>query len=103
LQLLSDGWLTLHMEDTERARTQGQLDGINARIDAHALNAPPMKAAREVATEYRDGGKEAVERELAERSLPGAAVQGKALVLGLASLARLNRKRLKLENRLDRR
>ena len=89
------------MDDAKRAPTQQQLDVINARIDAHALNTAPMKAAREVTAEYRDGGKDAVEKALADRGLPGTAVQGKALVLGLASLARLNRKRIKLENRLD--
>jgi hypothetical protein len=101
--MLSSGWQTWRMDDANRVTTQQQLDVINGRIDAHALNTAQMKAAREVTAEFRDGGTDAVQKALADRGLPGTAVQGKALVLGLASLARLNRKRVKLENRLDRR
>lgn len=86
----------------ELAKAQHQLDAINARIEAHALNAEPMKSARAVTAEHRDAGRDAVEQALAERGLPGAAEQGKALLLGLASLARLNRKRIRQEGRVTR-
>ncbi|WEO76404.1 hypothetical protein BJQ94_13650 [Cryobacterium sp. SO2] len=87
-------------ETSDRAQTQRQLDTITARIDAHVLNSQRMTDARQVTAEHRDAGKGAVEQALSERGLPGAAEQGRALVFGLASLARLNRKRLRLETRI---
>lgn len=82
------------------AACRKRLEAINARIDQHKLNSPQMKAAREVVAENRDEGRQAVEQALSERGLPTTAEQGRALLLGLTSLARLNRKRVKLENRI---
>lgn len=87
-----------HNEILTEARSR--LSAVNARIDNHALNRPPMKDAREVVAQHPDADKETVERELASQQLPGLAAQGKALFFGLASLARLNRKRLKLEKKI---
>jgi hypothetical protein len=91
------------MADTsELAQAQLKLDATNARIAAHRLNSTAMTDARAVVKEHRDEGKDAVVQALSERALPTAAQQGKALVLGLPSLARLNRKRLKLEDLVSR-
>jgi hypothetical protein len=84
------------------ARAQSELADINVRIGNHPLNANPMKDARAIVAEHRDAGKDAVEVALAERALPSAAEQGKALVLGVTSLWNLNRKRVRLENRISR-
>jgi len=86
----------------ELARAQSELADINRRIDNHPLNTSPIKDAREVVAEHRDAGKDAVEVALSERALPSTVEQGKALVLGVASLWRLNRKRVRLENRISR-
>lgn len=79
---------------------RSRLSAVNARIDNHALNRSPLKKAREVVAKFPDADKAVVERELASRQLPGLAAQGRALLFGLASLARLNRRRLKLENKI---
>lgn len=70
---------------------------VRARIARHPLNAPALVAARELLAEHRDLGKEELTRLLAERGLPGPAVQGRYLLRGLPSLARLHRERLRLE------
>ena len=91
------------MDSTARlTQAQTELADITRRIDNHPLNTIPMKDAREVVTENRDAGKDAVEVALSERALPSAVEQGKALVLGVTSLWRLNRKRVRLENRISR-
>lgn len=83
-------------------KAQRELADITVRIHNHPLNASRMRDAREVVAEHRDAGKDAVEVALAERALPSAAEQGKALVLGVTSLWNLNRKRVRLENRISR-
>lgn len=79
---------------------RAKLEAVTARISAHPLNAAPMVEAREFAAEYRDSGMDAVNRALLERNLPSTSEQSKALLLGLASLARLNRRRIRLEARV---
>ena len=79
-----------------------KLSAINGRINSHALNTSPMKEAREVVTEHRGEGQKEVDHALSERGLPSTATQGRALISGLVSLARLNRKRRKLEHRIAR-
>ncbi|HEV7951344.1 MAG TPA: hypothetical protein VGP24_16405 [Glaciihabitans sp.] len=86
--------------DETLLKARSQLGAVNARIDNHVLNRSPMREAREVVAQFPDADKEIVERELASQQLPGLAAQGKALLFGLTSLARLNRKRLKLEKRI---
>lgn len=89
--------------DTTRglAEAREQLRSVHRRIADHALNAPEMVAARAVAAVHRDGDRAVVENELSRRGLPSLAAQSRALVLGLTSLARLNRKRIRLEQRID--
>ena len=77
-----------------------RLADINSRIDQHTLNSPGMKAARALVADKKDLDRQAVELALAEHDLPTTAQQGRALILGLTSLARLNRKRIKLEKRI---
>ena len=89
------------MDTTRRlAEAREQLRSVQARIAGHALNAPEMRAARAVAAKHRDGDRAAVEDELARRGLPSLGAQSRALALGLTSLARLNRKRIRLERRI---
>ncbi|ASD23595.1 hypothetical protein B7495_16925 [Cryobacterium sp. LW097] len=83
-------------------KAQSELTDINVQIDNHPLNSSALKDAREVVAEHREAGKDAVEVALAERGLPSAAAQGKALVLGVTSMWNLNRKRVGLENRIRR-
>lgn len=79
-----------------------RLTAINGRIDRHPLNSAPMKEARDYASEHRSEGRETVDKALAERGLPTTVKQGRALALGLVSLAGLNRKRIKLERQITR-
>ena len=82
-------------------KAKEQLRDVQRRIADHALNAPEMLKARALAAERRDGDRDAVESELARLGLPSISAQSRALVLGLTSLARLNRKRIRLEQRID--
>ena len=72
---------------------------MQEQIADHPLNAPDMLAARAVVKEHRAGGRDAIEAELAQRGLPRLSAQSRTLFSGLTSLARLNRKRIRLEQR----
>ena len=86
---------------SELAKARNRLRDVQRRIADHPLNAPEMLEARALAAEDRDGDREAVGSELARRGLPSIGAQSRALVLGLTSLARLNRKRIRLEQRIE--
>lgn len=96
-------------EHAKLQEAERKLAAVNHRIKYHTLNKPAMQEARRVASQYRDQhrdrhqdqGRAAADRALAERGLPSTARQGRAQFLGLASLARLNR-RIKLESRIAR-
>jgi hypothetical protein len=79
---------------------EGLLAVANRRIEQHPLNSGPLKEARDYVSEHRSEGREAVDQALSERGLPTTAMQGRAMLRGLTSLARLNRKRIKLERRI---
>jgi hypothetical protein len=88
------------VETTSRlAKVKKQLREVQEQIADHPLNAPDMLAARAVVKEHRAVERDAIETELARRDLPRLSAQSRALFLGLTSLARLNRKRIRLEQR----
>lgn len=88
------------IRDSSLAQCKQRLAAVNKKIDRHVLNSPRMMAAREVLADHRDEGKPVIAGMLSDRGLPTPAQQGRALLFGLTSLARLNRKRIKLETRI---
>ena len=89
------------MTDSNRlAKARNELRAVRERTDQHPLNAPEFLEARSVVAEHQDGEREVAEAELARRNLPSLGAQSRALVLGLTSLARLNRKQIRLEERI---
>ena len=89
------------MADTSRLeKARDELRAVRERIDQHPLNAAEFLEARSVIAEHQESEREAVVAELERRSLPSLGAQNRALVLGLTSLARLNRKRIRLEERI---
>jgi hypothetical protein len=91
--------MTTHNDALAEARNK--LDSVNGRINAHVLNTSPMKEAREVVAQHRDDDKSVIQEELRKQGLPTTGEQGRALLFGLTSLARLNRKRIKIEERVS--
>ncbi|AWB85617.1 hypothetical protein C3E77_02580 [Mycetocola zhujimingii] len=89
------------MSDTGRlAKARDELRRVRERIDQHPLNDPAFLEARSVIAEHQESEREVVAAELARRNLPSLGSQSRALVLGLTSLARLNRKRIRLEEQI---
>ncbi|MCC9176817.1 MULTISPECIES: hypothetical protein [unclassified Arthrobacter] len=88
-------------ENAQRASLQRQLDSMNRRIQDHPLNSEKFTRARALVKESSVEDRVEVSATLREQGLPGVGAQMRMLALGLASLARLNRKRLRLENMLS--
>ena len=85
------------------ATLQARLAEVNARIAAHPLNSAEFARAREVGAAKTDEDAAAVNAELAAQGLPTLGRQARMMALGLTSLARLNRKRIRLEESIARR
>ena len=83
------------------AAARARLEQVNAKIAAHPLSSVRFVRAREVVSAAGDAERDAVEASLRAQELPSLAEQGRMLALGLVSLARLNRKRLRLEKKLS--
>lgn len=82
------------------AQCRQKLTAVNKKIDLHVLNSPRMKAAQGVLAKHLDQENEVIAGVLSDRGLPTPSQQGRALLFGLTSLARLNRRRIKLETRI---
>jgi len=78
-----------------------RLERINSRIAAHPLNSEQFLRARAVVSQAGDAERSEVDATLREQGLPGLGAQTKMMMVGLASLARLNRKRIRLEEKLS--
>jgi hypothetical protein len=76
---------------------RAELDEVGARISAHPLASPRIRAAHDVvgAVGSRDAAK--ADQELADQGLPSVAELGRAHVAGLWSWWRLHRRKRKLE------
>jgi hypothetical protein len=77
-----------------------RLDTVNAQIAAHPLRSDQFVLARAVVARTQSAGDEAVKSALREQALPAPRVQMRMMALGLASLARLNRRRIRLERQV---
>ena len=84
-------------------KAQARLHHVRARIAAHPLMDPRMQEARRIVKESRVEDRRLVTTELRERNLPTMRQQVMTMIVGLPSLARLNRERIKLEDKLNHR
>lgn len=84
-------------EPSDRSAARERLDRVNARIAAHPLSSDEFRRAREVVAGTPSQEREQVEAALRAENLPSLRTQTRMMFLGLASLARLNRKRIALE------
>lgn len=88
-------------ENAQRASVQRQLDQVNRRLLDHPLNSEKFTRARALMKESSAEDQDEIRAALQKRGLPGVGTQMRMMALGLPSLARLNRQRLRLENRLS--
>lgn len=77
------------------------LDAVKAEIAANPLSQDDVLEAQSLIEEMKADGRETeIDQELANRHLPSAAEIGKLIAQHAFALARLNRKRIKLERKL---
>lgn len=88
-------------ENAQRASVQRRLDQVNRRLQNHPLNSEKFLRARALMKESSVENHAEVSAALREQGLPGLGAQMRMMALGLPSLARLNGKRLRLENMLN--
>ena len=78
-----------------------QLDSVNRRIEKHPLNSEKFTRARALMQESSVEHRETVSAALREQGLPEIGTQMRMMLFGLGSLARLNRRRLRLDAALS--
>ena len=88
------------MAKTDPAAVRRQLDKVQRRLAEHPLNSDEFTRARALIKEMPDADRTSVEAALQAQGLPGFGRQTRLLLVGLPSLARLNRRRLRLEAKL---
>ena len=79
-----------------------ELEQVDALIAAHPLASPRIRAAPEIVGEARSRDAAEIERQLADRGLPGAEELGRAQVAGTWSWWKLHRSRRRLVRRMER-
>mgnify|MGYP004510177547 CR=1 FL=1 len=77
-----------------------QLEAVNARIAGHPLQSETFLRARSVAAERTEGDARELNETLRRQGLPTLGAQARMVATGAGSLARLNRRRIRLEKRL---
>ena len=86
-------------KDTTQLRSE--LDAVKAEIAANPLSQDRAQEAQSLIEEMKADGREAeIDHALAERRLPSTEEIGKLVAQHMFALARLNRKRIKLERKL---
>ncbi|WIE64993.1 hypothetical protein DEI99_000255 [Curtobacterium sp. MCLR17_036] len=88
------------MRTKTEAALRARHRGVQARIAAHPLNDPEMERARMLVKNSDGAAQQQVSAELRAQGLPSMTRQTWTLVTGLPGLARLNRRRLRLEREL---
>lgn len=78
------------------------LERVNARIAAHPLNSARFVRALAVSAEHALQGKQQMEDALRAENLPGSVTQVRMLAFDSIGLARLNRRRIRLEHTIAR-
>ena len=87
-------------ENAETASVRRQLEEVNRRLRNHPLNSDEFTRARALMKGTSPEDRAEVNAALREQGLPGVGTQMRMMLFGLGSLARLNRRRLRLENLL---
>ena len=85
---------------TALAAARERLVDVNQWIAAHPLNSTDFRRARALVGTMPEADRTEIESALRDRGLPSLGKQTKMLALGVTSLARLNRKRIRLEKRV---
>jgi len=86
--------------DSRRDTLRRRLAIVNERIAEHPLSSEEFTRARAVVAQRTDDGPQAVNAELRAQGVPSLGAQARLIVRRAGSLARLNRKRLRLETRI---
>lgn len=84
------------------AAAHRKLARLNARIAAHPLNSARFARALEVSAEHASHGRQQMEDALRAENLPGWLRQMRMLAFDSIGLARLNRRRIRLEHTIAR-
>lgn len=80
-----------------------ELEVVNREIADNPLSAQDISEATELIESLKEAGRETeIDTELAKRGLPTSEYIGKVILQYSVSLARLNKKRLKLEKKIAR-
>ncbi|AHU90581.1 hypothetical protein V3M78_01650 [Trueperella pyogenes] len=78
-----------------------ELEVVNQKIADNPLSAPEISEATELIESLKETDRESeIETELAKRGLPNSEEIGKVIFQHSLTLARLNKKRLKLEKKI---
>lgn len=87
-------------DDPVLREVRRKLEDVDAQISAHPLHSDSFEEARRLGAERVHDDPRSLDNELRSRGLPTLAKQARMIAFGTPSLARLNRKRLKLEQQL---
>ena len=82
-------------------KAHARLRHVQSRNAAHPLMDPRMQEARRIVKESQVEDRRLVAAELRDGNLPTMRRQVVTMIVGLPGLARLNRKRIKLERELN--
>jgi hypothetical protein len=83
------------------ADLRAELTAVEAELAAHPWNTPDAVEAREITDQYSAQGVDSVNEELASRGLPSVAENGKIVAKGMWSYGKLERRRHKLQSKLE--
>lgn len=83
------------------AELRAELAAVEAGLAEHSWNTPEAVKAREITDQYSDQGVDRVNEELAARGLPSVAENGKMVAKGMLSYGKLERRRHKLQSKLE--
>ncbi|MBT1035382.1 hypothetical protein KJY78_03320 [Canibacter sp. lx-45] len=85
----------------DSTQLRDELDAVKAEIAANPLSQDSVQKAQLLIEEMKaDGREEEIDQELSNRHLPSLTEIGKLIAQHTFTLARLNRKRIKLERKL---
>ena len=85
----------------DEAELRSELAAVKAEIAANPLSQDRVQEAQSLIEEMKANGREAeIDHELAKRDLPSVVEIGSLVAQNMLALARLNKKRVKLEKKL---
>ena len=101
-RVLHPGAVTWFRRPVDLAALRAELEDLDARISAHPLASPRIRAAHATVEEHGSGDAAVTDEALAAEGLPSVEELGRAQVSGTWSWWRLHRRRRHLEARIRR-